>query len=348
MAVIPQQVSVPLDSGHPAIFHLQHRFGQSRSIGQRLDDRHRLRLRRVRNQVVGVAADDQIDPLHFGRQQLVHLFPLVRDDDHHLGLPAQFGDPVSGRLDAAGEAQPRDVVRFGGPVGVVIAEGEKTDSDSVDLDDLVGRAEERLARRFLEDIGATQRKLGHFRQLPGTLQAVIEVMVSERHEIVAEGIHQLDHRFAFGAIHQQVVAEGIAGMHQENPLGTPSLADRHDGFGQVGKSADHFGPLEGEGGCHPWIVTLRRGIGGTGGKGGVAAMEVAGRQDSNGGLRPPRSLLGSWEGRQGKGSQQNGTKDHWGDDSVHFRLLAVARGVKTSDLMGARMGSERGALDPNV
>ena len=109
-------------------------------------------------------------------------------------------------------------------------QAEDADLEITLADDGMRLARERLARRVDDDVRRHDRELRLLDARERDIRAVVELVVAERHGIVAHGIHEVDGRLALAEIDEVAVLDGIAGIDEQDlvALGLVVLLERRD------------------------------------------------------------------------------------------------------------------------
>ena len=162
-------------------------------------------------------------------------------------------------------------------------------------------SEDRLAG--IKRVRAAHRELRYPGELTSAREAVIEIMIAERHELVAQRIHETDHRFAAGRVGDKIVAEGVAGIDKQHVARSFAAADLVHLAGEIRKSADVCGPLE-SARTPARIAGLRGRITGCHMEGRVTPMYVVGMQNRD------RLRLGHGRHRQSNGKSRQHETHH--------------------------------------
>lgn len=140
---------------------------------------------------MGVAAHDDIDAGHRRRQLLVHLFTRVRDEDDDVRLAAERRNECARGFDLVGNLHAFLGCAVAG--GLAGDQAEDSDAKRAHGADRV-RLDQRLPGFRLDGVRAQDRVAGEGQDALGVGQAVAELVVPDRREGVAGGVHGLDVR----------------------------------------------------------------------------------------------------------------------------------------------------------
>lgn len=185
---------------------------------------------------MGVRADDQVDAADLPGKFAVGLGSLAGQQDDQIGALPQRRYVPARCLDAVGERQALEIVGAACPVRVVIAERQDADPNAADVADQRWIAQER--RPVPQDVRAAHRKPGDPLQLFRAVGAIIEVMVAQRHHVVADGVHDADDRLTSGKASEKIIAESVAAIQQENTISPFPPPDFPYRAGQMRRTAD--------------------------------------------------------------------------------------------------------------
>ena len=189
--------------------------------------------------VVGVAAQQHVDAVDAPGKLLIHAEAAVRH--HHDEVRVLFGtdicDQIAGfllpepELPVAGRAEYRGCQRRPG-----IGETDDRDLETAHvLDHELG--ERRLVPLEVGHVVGDDGEIRHVDEIEEVVLVVDELPVSGRHDVVADGVHDLHHRDALVERRETRPVPGIAGIEQQGPAGSLRAQAPDDG-GHVGHAPE--------------------------------------------------------------------------------------------------------------
>ena len=126
-----------------------------------------------------------------------------------------LGNEALRRLHRGTEVHVLDVLLPRGQRRVRIRQAEDADFHATDLAHHI-RLGEKLPSRAIGDIGGEHGKLCAGDPLAKRRRGEVRFMVADRHRVVADRVHQLEDRAAFGEVGDHGVAQRVAGIEQQD------------------------------------------------------------------------------------------------------------------------------------
>lgn len=169
--------------------------------------------------------------------------PLMREEHDEIDIVAKLGHRKPHRLRRIGDVERRDERGDDSAYGVLPHDADDADANTASFDDGV-RLGEGVVRVLIEEVRAEHGKRGAVFLPRQNFRAVFELVIADRHRVVAHRDHQLESERAFGQLGERA-GEDITGVEQESiGLALPQLAyeRRH-----LGDAADHRQVVEPKG-----------------------------------------------------------------------------------------------------
>ena len=123
----------------------------------------------------------------------------------------------------------------------MIGEGEQPYAHAGHGDDRCRIAKEWLPGCRDDGVGRANGKTDNVLELPGAIRRVLVVVIAERHEVVAQGIHHREHGGTAREVRQQLIAKRVAGVHEHDIPRAAPLPNVVHGSGEAGKATDDSG-----------------------------------------------------------------------------------------------------------
>ena len=198
---------------------------QERAVHQRIDLH------------MGVSADHHVEQRLLSEQFLVAVVAHVRHEHQQVDLRAQPGGILHRHGLRVGKFQSPETRRIarGMPRAFVVGHhADETDADAVLVQNDIGR-QLRECAGVAHHVGAHHFEIHAVDHTAQECLPVVELVVSEGRHVVAQPVHQRDHRHPgrLGHIHISVSGPAVPGIDQHHQL--RRIAARLDGRGQPGK-----------------------------------------------------------------------------------------------------------------
>ena len=209
---------------------------------------------------MGVPADHHVVQRLRFEQLPVTVVAHVRNQHQHVHFRTQFGGILRRHQLRIGELQPLETggIARGMPGALVVGHhADEPDAETVLLDHDVGR-QLREGARVAHHVGADDLEIHAVDHAAQKRLPVVEFVVSERRHVVAQAVHQGDHRHSGRGrhVHIGVAGPAVAGIDQHHQL--RRVAAGPDGRRQpreilnlgvhVVRRKQHEGPLAGSAG----------------------------------------------------------------------------------------------------
>ena len=183
---------------------------QKRAVHQRIDLH------------MGMSADHHVEPGLLSEQLHVAVVAHVRHEHQQIDLRTQFGSILHRHRLRIGKLQSleaRRIARRMPRAFVVGHHADETDADAVLVQNDIGR-QLRKGAGVTRHVGAHHLERHAVDHAAQKRLPVVELMVAQRRHVVAEPVHQRDHRHAGrrGHVHIGVSGPAVAGIDQHHQL----------------------------------------------------------------------------------------------------------------------------------
>jgi hypothetical protein len=170
---------------------------------------------------VRVPADNHIDARYLACEPLVVAVAQVRDENHHIRLLAQLGHKFPRDFEGVQHlhalARPAIVLRVGHH------QPEQRDTQLADLRDDI-RGHKRLACVAIAQVRTHGLEASHPHQAQHLVQRVAELVVAQRGELIAAGVHARYIRFTTKLQRERRAVHVVARVDDQRRVGLQLLA----------------------------------------------------------------------------------------------------------------------------